>query len=206
MDYPRARLYQSTLHLYYARDRETSRSAVPRRAAVSRNGSSALAGAPAFSASEQNRTFRHFVAGAGTPSLPIDVDDWISRPPIDVDASGSDDELPTLTSRESASPGGVRADSIVAPPATRNVSRPAPQDKRLFVCPICYDTLNKPVVRNFGYSMICPLCRAEVVDAPVRDSMLELELAKAIAGGLVESPSTQPRRRPYTWVALFPPL
>ncbi|KAJ7623948.1 hypothetical protein DFH06DRAFT_1340271 [Mycena polygramma] len=232
MEYPRAQVYQSTLHQFYARNAPSSTV----RAARTR---ARVVPAPALNPRPATDVeFRHFVPGAGKASIPIDVDDWCSRPPIDVDAfdeltdgeaagplDGSD--LPSTEGgvdvNEADTEGGVamQVGEDQDPGEQSSAEAPASRDdKRLFSCCICTDTLNRPVITlcmhvfcdmcistNFAYSTVCPLCRAEVSDAPMRDSMLEEELARAIERGDVEPSSVAGRRRPYTWGSLlFPQL
>ncbi|KAJ7025270.1 hypothetical protein C8F04DRAFT_1191619 [Mycena alexandri] len=175
MQYPRAHLYQTSLDQYLVR-----RIAPPVL--------SSTIWMPAQGIGVVGPIYRHFLANAGKSIVhAIDVDEWSEQDPIDVDAGNI-----------------VEVEGIQQSQCTRNAG--------LFACGICSDTFRRPVVtlcmhifcdaciaRNFGYSMACPMCRAPIVDPPVRDKLFEDELKEAIEMGIVNRPVVAGRRKPYTW-------
>ncbi|KAJ7651593.1 hypothetical protein DFH06DRAFT_1331548 [Mycena polygramma] len=124
MEYPRARLYQATLEHYYA---STASRRVLDCTDITRSQPVTPAKVP---------DYRHFVPGAGNHLLPIDVDAWSAQAPIDVDAFVTEEhsmqaEVPSLHASNVTSPTG---------PQERDS-----KDKQMFMCPICTDTLSRPV-------------------------------------------------------------
>ncbi|KAJ7119811.1 hypothetical protein C8R44DRAFT_878203 [Mycena epipterygia] len=79
-------------------------------------------------------------------------------------------------------------------------------DPKVFDCCVCWDTLHKPVMplcmHVFCYACIhkwlkagrtsCPVCRAPVGEAPIRDNAFEMELVHAVANGVVKAPVATP--------------
>ncbi|KAJ7654265.1 hypothetical protein B0H17DRAFT_1146824 [Mycena rosella] len=84
------------------------------------------------------------------------------------------------------------------PTGVNEYGEPMPQagsdpDPLTLRCPICFDTVCRPVV-----SLACPLCRASVTQPPEPDAILEGYLERAVAEGVVAAPSGG-RISPYTW-------
>ncbi|KAJ6604858.1 hypothetical protein DFH09DRAFT_1301007 [Mycena vulgaris] len=140
--------------------------------------------------------------------MPIDVEEWATSVPIDVDTFSMD-----------AAPLEVTPE-VNPDPAEQGSTEPAnaADPDVLFQCGICSDTLYRPVVTlcmhifcdqcfrtNLRYSFVCPYCRCSVREAPLRDFLFEAELQRAIYAGAVVAPAGDGRNTPYVWTGIrFP--
>ncbi|KAJ7870563.1 hypothetical protein B0H13DRAFT_2280596 [Mycena leptocephala] len=103
------------------------------------------------------------------------------------------------------------------PTGVNEYDEPMPQagfdpDPSTLRCPICFDTVCRPVVTLCLHvfcdeciykslrdsSLACPLCRASIPQPPEPDAILEGYLERAVAEGVVAVPSGG-RSSPYTW-------
>ncbi|KAJ7913772.1 hypothetical protein B0H13DRAFT_1873630 [Mycena leptocephala] len=103
------------------------------------------------------------------------------------------------------------------PTGVNDYDEPMPQagfdpDPSTLRCPICFDTVCRPVVTLCLHvfcdeciykslrdsSLACPLCRASIPQPPEPDAILEGYLERAVAEGIVAVPSGG-RSSPYTW-------
>ncbi|KAJ7451493.1 hypothetical protein B0H11DRAFT_2246354 [Mycena galericulata] len=184
MQFPRAQTYQTNIQRYL----------VARPPAAPR---------PTQAVSALSRT-RVFLPGDGSDGHHIDVDDWDSLAAISVASSDSEDDA-----QAGEAVGGVHG-SVIA--FVRDVlsnfllagvdsSAGHVDHEGLFQCCICYDTYVNPVVTlcmhifclaciNRVRKAECPLCRAPINEAPMRDALFEAELARALQLGIVDKPNT----------------
>ncbi|KAJ7197338.1 hypothetical protein C8J57DRAFT_1262815 [Mycena rebaudengoi] len=66
----------------------------------------------------------------------------------------------------------------------------------IFQCCICSSTPNKPVI-NLGIRNCCPVCRAPIYEALIRDNAYEMELSDAVCEGLVEPSASDTPEKLY---------
>ncbi|KAJ7264027.1 hypothetical protein B0H12DRAFT_1068829 [Mycena haematopus] len=170
----RARLYQTTLEEFYARnpfgsvDQPTSPLSLP---------------PPRVNGRAPGELFTHrcFVPGAGRASAPIDVDEWDALAPIDVDASPQTaDGAKDQTSKAVGMPSPGQQTSLPVPSLTTSLGHSA--------C-MCSATRALAAVLHTQHRARCV----------VRDSLFERELEAAIEEGIVKTSGAVGRRRPYTW-------
>ncbi|KAK6977625.1 hypothetical protein R3P38DRAFT_3237038 [Favolaschia claudopus] len=207
MVFPRARLYQRTIEEFLRP------AAVPRVSAVDAIASSSAPAAPnTVSPAGPFSQYRHFHQTDGTKgALAIDVDLWDSLPPLDVDAE-CDAPPVELSAKE---PNVAETSSLPPPEPSQSASTVEDDVSELFVCSICLDTFNLPVVtlcmhvfcdacmsRCLDRSNECPMCRRAIIARPIRDELFEDELEVAIEIGSVSAPMSCIRSLPYIWPSL----
>ncbi|KAK7014188.1 hypothetical protein R3P38DRAFT_3205765 [Favolaschia claudopus] len=193
MDFPRARLYQSSIKDTFARGLRTTATPVP---GVDPSPSHALQTDPF-------ENYRRFTKDSGTRShLAIDVDPKI------VPSTATQLRVPRMRFS------GTRA-FLLSPPPPDYIEYggdPEHDIAELFTCSICWETFNLPVVllcvhvfcdacmaRAMERAGTCPLCRGEITENPIQDELFERELARAIAENDVEAPTSRTRIPPYVW-------
>ncbi|KAJ7219001.1 hypothetical protein C8J57DRAFT_1537231 [Mycena rebaudengoi] len=123
--------------------------------------------------------------------------------PINVDEGSSEDDaidVEAWTTLSEALGSWTANDEDTAVPSSSEVwakARAANVD--IFQCCICFLMPNKPVMplcmhifcyscirKNLGIRNCCPVCRAPIYEAPIRDNAYEMELSDAVCEGLVE--------------------
>ncbi|KAF8193084.1 hypothetical protein K438DRAFT_1969568 [Mycena galopus ATCC 62051] len=141
----------------------------------------------------QSSTPGGYLKFEGEAWFPIDVESGSSDAPIDVEWRDM------LTANESTWTKEKHAASLGATAGTRH-GHNAGVDAQVFRCGICYGTLASPVIplcmHVFCYGCLhrwlmrrvktCPVCRATVNTAPIRDAAFERELADAVKDGIVD--------------------
>ncbi|KAK7027575.1 hypothetical protein R3P38DRAFT_3190449 [Favolaschia claudopus] len=205
MDFPRARLYQSSIKDAFARGLRTTATPVP---AVDPSPSHALQTDPF-------ENYRRFTKDSGTRShLAIDVDVWHALPSIEVHSSAENSPVHG-DAAEGATNAILRNARLPPLPPTDYIEYggdPEHDIAELFTCSICWETFNLPVVllcvhvfcdacmaRAMERAGTCPLCRGEITENPIQDELFERELARAIAENDVEAPTSRTRIPPYVW-------
>ncbi|KAJ6582665.1 hypothetical protein DFH09DRAFT_1439513 [Mycena vulgaris] len=109
--------------------------------------------------------------------LPFEEQSWW---PIDVDAGSKDSPIDVeWWTYLNENPGNWSIDE-----EARRLTKPG-VDPKVFNCGICWDTLLRPVMLKWlrRGRATCPVCRAPISEAPIRDNAFEMELADAVSNG-----------------------